>query len=155
MSYLSKLESFLLDTKLATYANKDANPLKNSRLGSKDYEYTDGNLIYHDTYFGVESFMGEEVVYKDNKPIWGMNYYGQVFSSDFAEEIFNTVLRPALTKVGENGVLPVRGPASFAKDDYEYEFIADGGLDDFSGMEIIRKSGAKVYELSCRGGKIN
>lgn len=150
-----ELESFLVDAKLATYANKNAKPLKNSRLDSKDYEYADGNLIYHDTYFGAESFMGEEVVYKNKKPIWGMNYYGRTFSSDFTEEIFNTVLRPALAKVGENGVLPVRGPVSFIKDDYEYKFITDGNLDDFSGTEIICKGGAKVYELNCCGGKIN
>ncbi len=39
-----------------------------SRLKSEDYHFEQGNLIYHDTYFGGKDFIGGEIVYKDEMP---------------------------------------------------------------------------------------
>lgn len=68
--------------------------VKASRRSSTDYEYENNDMVYHDTYFGSDNFMGEEIVYKGGEPIWGMNYYGRLLGH--SDEIFDQVLRPAL-----------------------------------------------------------
>lgn len=151
-----ELKSFLIKAKKATYANANVEKVASSRQGSNDYEYSDNGMIYHDTYFGGTNFIGEEVVYESNskKPIWGMNYYGVTLDEKLSEEAMDKVLRPALMKVGADGILPVRGPKSFKNDGYEYTFSVDGNLERFDGVEEIRKNGELIYRLRCTGGKI-
>ena len=77
---LKQLADFLNEANKSTYANKDAPKASSSRLGSEDYHFEKDGLIYHDTYFGGRDFIGEEVVYKNNEPVWGLNYYGYILS---------------------------------------------------------------------------
>ncbi len=88
----------LVKAKKGTYANSDAPKVIPSRLNSKDYEFTDGNFTYHDTYFGGVKFMGEEVVYYNDNILWGMNYYGITIDSSLTEEVMDKVLRVANLK---------------------------------------------------------
>ena len=73
---MNKIKDFLIEAKKQTYANNLVERMASTRLNSKDYEYKKDNMIYHDTYFGGTRFIGEEVVYIDNKTYWSMNYYG-------------------------------------------------------------------------------
>ena len=100
--------------------------------------------------------MGEEVVYCDNnKPIWGMNYYGVTFDETLGEEAMDNVLRPALMKVGEDKeVIAVRGISKFENNGYTYKFKTTGTIDYFDGIEQIYKNNNLIYELHCSGGKI-
>lgn len=149
------LENFLIEAKKQTYANKNVHKIESSRLKSKDYEYKKNNMIYHDTYFGEKNFIGEEVVYINNKAYWAMNYYGITLDEFLAEEIFDKVLRPALMKVGEDdSVIPVRGPKRFVYNEYKYFFDVTGDIDSFNGVETIYKNDVKVFELKCTGGII-
>jgi len=112
-------------------------------------------MIYHDTYFGGTNFIGEEVVYLDNKIYWAMNYYGVTFDETLGEEAMDSALCPALMLVGEdNNVIPVRGPKEFVNGEYKYTFEVEGDLDYFIGIEIIYKNNKKIYELKCNGGLI-
>lgn len=152
-----KFIEFLIKAKKETYANESSNSKKEStRLGSKDYEYRDGNMIYHDTYFGGTNFMGEEVVYVNSEiPLWGMNYYGVTIDESVSEEAMDKALRPALMKVGEDtSVIPVRGARKFENDNYIYEFKVDGTIENFRGVEEIYKDGKLIYRLYCNGGNI-
>ena len=151
-----ELEEFLVKAKQATYANASVEKVVASRRGSNDYEYSENGMIYHDTFFGGTSFMGEEVVYEGDskKPIWGMNYYGVTLDQSLSEEAMDKALRPALMKVGEDDILPVRGPKYFINDNYEYTFSVDGDLSYFEGIEEIRRDGKLIYKLHCTGGKI-
>ena len=151
-SQSDKLRDFLINAKKATYANKSALSIKASRQSSTDYEYKDDDMVYHDTYFGGNNFMGEEIVYKGKEPVWGMNYYGRLLGS--SDEIFGQILRPALMRVGENATLPLRGPKEFFVNNYRYTFEVTGDLDGFSGVETIYENGVKLYELICHGGKL-
>ena len=152
---MKNIEKFLIEAKKQTYANEEAEKVNSSRYGSKDYEYKKDNLIYHDTYFGGTNFIGEEVVYLDNKIYWAMNYYGVTLDEKLGEEAMDNVLRPALMLVGEdNNVIPVRGPKEFNNGEYKYTFEAKGNLEYFSGIEIIYKNDRKIYELKCNGGLI-
>lgn len=154
------LIGFLIEAKKQTYANSNADKVGASRLGSKDYNYSEEvegeTMNYHDTYFGGVRFIGEEVVYRGTKsPKWGMNYYGITLDGALSEEAVDKVLRPALMKVGEdNTVIPVRGPSKFENDGYTYTFKTDGEIESFTGIEEIYKDGKLVYRLHCHGGTI-
>lgn len=149
------LHDFLIKAKKETYANENIEKKSPSRRGSYDYEYSDGVLTYHDTYFGGTNFMGEEVVYAaDDTPIWGMNYYGVTLDESLSEEAIDKALRPALMLVGTDEILPVRGPKEYTNGEYKYTFEMTGNLENFEGTEIIQKGNEKVYILHCHGGAI-
>lgn len=151
---------FLIKAKKSTYANSSIEKVTSSRVGSSDYEYEETinnkKYIYHDTYFGGTRFIGEEVVYCDNdKPIWGMNYYGVTFDNTLAEETMDKALRPALIRVGEDkNVIPVRGPMKLENNGYTYLFKTTGTIENFDGVEQIYKDKALIFELHCSGGII-
>lgn len=145
---------FIISAKKATYADGKAEKIKSTREKSFDYEYIENNMKYHDTYFGGTNFMGEEIVYIDENPVWGMNYYGITLDKTLSEDAIDKALRPALSKVGEDDILPVRGPKEYKNNDYTYSFIVNGDLEYFDGIETIYKNNNKIYELKCHGGLI-
>ncbi len=146
---------FLIEAKKQTYANENVKKILSSRKGSFDYEYSNDKMTYHDTYFGGTKFMGEEVIYTSNDtPIWGMNYYGITLNENLSEEAIDNALRPALMKVGEDNILPVRGPKEYINNGFRYTFEVNGNLDYFDGVETIYKDDEKVYVLKCHGGII-
>lgn len=149
------LQEFLIEAKKQTYANENVEKKASSRKGSHDYEYSNGIMVYHDTYFGGTNFMGEEVVYEnEDTPIWGMNYYGITLDQSLSEEAMDKALRPALMQVGSDDAIPVRGPKEYVNGEYKYTFDVSGNLDCFEGEESIYKNNQKVYTLKCHGGKI-
>ncbi len=149
------IRDFLIEAKKSTYANGTAEKIESSRLDSKDYEYKKGNMLYHDTYFGGTNFIGEEVVYIDNKIYWAMNYYGVTLDENLGEEAMDNALRPALMQVGvSENIIPVRGPREYKTGDFKYTFEVSGDLTNFSGIETIYKNDKKIYELKCNGGLI-
>ena len=52
----NELATFLREANVNTYANKSAAKAPASRLGSEDYHFERGDLIFHDTYFGISRF---------------------------------------------------------------------------------------------------
>ena len=149
-----ELLEFLIDAKKNTYALGNAKKIDSTRLGSNDYEYSKDNMTYHDTYFGGTKFMGEEVVYKDNEILWGMNYYGVTINPDLSEDAMDNALRPALMLVGSDDTLPVRGPKEYINNEYKYTFDVVGDITYFEGTETVYKNDEKVYQLKCNGGLI-
>lgn len=148
---------FIIESKRKTYADDtSSSKVDSTRIGSKDYEYSKGNMTYHDTYFGGVRFMGQEVVYIDsNIPLWGMTYYGVTIDESLTEDAVDKALRPALMNVGgDNSVLPVRGPRKFVNGNFTYEFKSNGNIEDFSGVEEIYKDNKLIYRLYCNGGII-
>lgn len=147
---------FLIEAKKSTYADDTSNSkVKSTRNRSKDYEYKKDNMTYHDTYFGGVRFMGEEIVYCDNQPIWGMNYYGVTLDDSLGEEAMDKALRPALIRVGEEeNIIPVRGLSKFENNGYVYNFKTTGTIEKFDGVEQIYKDNILIYELHCSGGII-
>ena len=152
---MNNIESFLIEAKKQTYANASVEKISSSRLNSNDYEYKNENMTYHDTYFGGTRFIGEEVIYVDDKPYWGMNYYGVTLDENLGEEAMDNALRPALMKVGEDiSIIPVRGPKEFINGEFKYLFNVTGDISNFNGIESIFKNNVKIYELKCNGGLI-
>jgi len=142
---ISELAHFLVKAKKATYANK-TNKVNSSRKESHDYSYQENNYTYLDSFFGAENFSGQEIVYKDGKPCWSMNYYGRVIEENFNGDF----LKEALLQVDEE--LPFRGPLFYQKGEYLYLLRIQGKIDFFQGVEEIYYQTYKVYEGFIQGG---
>lgn len=147
------LDAFLREANSNTYANENVKKASSLRPGSNDYHFEKGDLTFHDTYFGATKFIGEEIVYKSNKPVWGMNYYGFTLNSEVSEGLFDAILRPALMS-GSGDNIPVRGPKEFINGEWKYTFNAEGDLANLTGLEEISKNGEVVCRLYCHGGFI-
>ena len=147
------LSGFLQKAKRQTYALEGAPKAPASRLGSKDYEWSEGSLTYHDTYFGSVFFIGEEVVYENGVPQWGMNYNGYVVDPDVTEAEIDKSLRAAL-KQDWVDIIPVRGPKTFSVDNYTYTNDVRGTLERFDGREEVHKDGVLIYYALFHGGSI-
>ncbi|MDO8669702.1 MAG: DUF5680 domain-containing protein [Candidatus Buchananbacteria bacterium] len=148
-----ELTDFLDKANKNTYANKDAPKVLSTRLKSEDYHFEKGDLIYHDTYFGSRDFLGEEVVYKNNEPVWGMNYYGHILLAVTDEKELYDFLREALMQENSD-ILPVRGAKSYQKNDWEYKNAVNGKLNQFTGAEEIYRTGVLLYRAYYHGGFI-
>jgi len=148
-----QLSDFLKKASKYTYASEQAEKAPSLRPKSKDYEYKDGSLTYHDTYFGGIKFIGEEIVYKDNEPVWGMNYNGFVVDPTITEAEIDKSLRGAL-KQDYTDMIPVRGPKNYKIENYEYKNTVNGALECFEGREEVFKSNKLIYYAVFHGGLI-
>ena len=138
---------FLIRAKKATYAGKGAETTP-SRPKSHDLQFTDGLLKYIDTYLGSEKFAGEEAIWKNDEPIWAMNYVGRVISDGFSGDF----LKEAMSLVSEE--YPFRGPLYHKNGDYTYECKIVGDFHWFCGSEEIHLADIKIYECAFHGGDI-
>ncbi len=150
---IAQIDAFLRKANANTYANADVKRAEPLRPGSHDYNFEDGDFVYHDTFFGATKFIGEEIVYQKGAPIWGMNYYGFTIDDSISEGLFDSILRPALMS-GSGDNIPVRGPKEFINGEWKYTFSTEGGLDNFTGIEEISKNNEVVCRLYCHGGMI-
>ena len=149
----TELTKFLNAANKETYANKDAPKADSLRPKSEDYHFEQGDLIYHDTYFGGRDFMGEEIVYKADMPMWGMNYYGYVLNPNVSTKDAYVILRSALMQEYDD-ILPVRGPREYMEGNSKYVNKVEGTLDRFSGEEQIYLHDEIVYRCWYHGGNI-
>jgi len=151
---IAVLAAFLVDAHRNTYADKAAAKVASTRLRSFDYRFERGHLVYHDTYFGMRDFIGEEIIYSHDVPIWGMNYFGIVLADDIGHAELYDFLRDAL-KQDCVGIEPARGPRSYGHSGWSYGNAIDGQLDDFSGTELIHRNGRLAYRCRYHGGSVS
>jgi len=149
---LDLLSAFIVRAKAATYIGGGARSLSR-RPGSHDLEYREGAFGYLDSYFGGSNFIGQEVVFFDNQPVWAMNYYG-------------CVLEPELINARETGQLIQESLSELYKQErflggFEYTTDAgtyvdtnEGDFASFAGKEWITRGNVRVYELIYHGGLI-
>lgn len=138
---------FLRRAKKATYAGKGSE-VEASRPNSHDLQYSEGNLLYIDTYLGGEKFSGQEAIWKDHRPIWTMNYIGRVIGAGFSGDF----LKEALFLVPKEH--PYRGPLVYQNGDYKYHCIISGDFEWAHGYEEIYCNDVKVYELLFHAGSV-
>ena len=150
-----KLAHFLVQAKIVTYASgTDEFTVTPTLVGSNQLEYFEGGWLYRDIYYGGLHFIGMETVFRNEKPIWGMSYYGGVLpgSSDRQISGMPSILKAALREVPLEA--PFRGPASFLKDNYHYKNEIHGDISSFHGVEIIRIQDQTIYRLNYSGGVV-
>lgn len=138
---------FLIKAKKATYAGKGAETTS-SRPGSHDLVYSEGELMYYDTYLGGEKFAGEEALWISGIPYWSMNYAGRVTGDNFSGDFLKEALRSVTADK------PFRGPDSYTNGEYAYTCEVSGDFDWFQGYETISYKGKIIYDCFFHGSII-
>lgn len=150
---LKELNRFIVKAHFNGYASSGEGGEKTLSDGCKELKYRESNFYMRDRYFGSKTFIGEEVIFYRQNPVWGMNYYGAVIAEPVSTKEIYSFLKDALKRVTEN--LPYRGPSNFKNGDFEYWNNADGQIENFSGQERIFHKKELVYTLNYHGGLIN
>jgi len=142
------LKKFVAEARRNTYAGEGKSVEDLNLTGSKQLEYRKGDYFYRDIYFaGKDNFVGQEVVYFKDSPIWSMVYCG---SAEPQEVI--SFLKKSLLTLSER--CRFGGVCEFEENDFRYEDKGEGTMRRFSGKERIFKKGDNIYELDYHGGLI-
>jgi len=149
---LDELKDFIIRAKAATYVG-DGKPGESSRKGSIDLVFNQGDFSYLDSYFGGSDFIGEEIVYYQNEPVWGMNYYGSILKPQkITAAQAGAMIKASLSLMYAEGRF-LGGWQHFERK-IVYHDSSNGDLSHFTGYEWIEKDNEKVYELFYHGGLI-
>ncbi|HLO33222.1 MAG TPA: DUF5680 domain-containing protein [Anaerolineales bacterium] len=149
---INELNDFIVRAKAATYVG-DGERVAACRAGSHDLRFTNGEWAYHDSYFGGTDFIGEEVVYFAEKPIWAMNYYGRILRADLLSAAqAGQMIKASLSRLYQHGRF--LGGFEHAENDLTYVDASEGRADCFQGREVIRRGQEIAYELVYHGGLI-
>ncbi len=159
----AEFRDFLRKAHASTYAGGDKNRLPApSRPGSTEYQYGEGEFLYHDVYFGSRDFIGQEVVYHYGIPVWAMNYHG-CLAPQVEKSVGFVFLRKALLAGAESGEA-LRGPKEWIEGEFVYTCDYEGhhftdDLFSFNGQEnIYRKTNnyhGGIYRCYFHGGVIS
>ena len=149
---LADLQAFILDAKRRTYVGSGT-PAAPLRPASHDLEFSTGDFEYHDCYFGVTDFVGEEVVYWRGSPVWAENYFGHIIRPELlTAERAGQVIKSSLTAMyAENRFL---GGFEVTDGDCAYHDASAGDVAWFQGREWIDRASQTAYELFYHGGLI-
>jgi hypothetical protein len=147
-----KLSKFLVKAKISTYSSKGEVNEKVLEDGAKELTYEEEDFKYRDRYYGFNPFIGEEVVWQNEKIVWSMNYYGKITSLVVSAKEVYKFLQNAMRQVKEDR--PFRGPTHFKSGDFEYIDESTGDVNDFSGTEKILFKGQEIYILIYHGGTV-
>jgi uncharacterized protein DUF5680 len=149
---ISALNTFIVRAKAATYVG-DGERVTPCRTGSHDLRFSEAEWSYHDSYFGGADFIGEEVVYVGEKPIWAMNYYGRILRDDLLTGAqAGQMIKASLSQMYEEGRF--LGGFEHTENDLTYIDRSEGSTEYFHGREIIRRGQELAYELRYHGGMI-
>jgi hypothetical protein len=149
---LQQLNEFIIHAKAATYVG-DGRKTESCRLGSHDLKFQENPFSYLDSYFGGSDFIGQEVVYYNDEPVWAMNYYGRIIQPNkiSAAETGRIIKESLSALYRERRFL---GGFEHKTDIGTYTDTSKGETDSFSGKEWIIRDSVKVYELVYHGGLI-
>jgi hypothetical protein len=148
-----QLIEFLCEAKRRTYAAQgDEATVPPLLPDSRQLEYRKGPWFYRDIYFGMHSFVGQETVYYEEKPVWAMGYAGGLLVEEVNPEEVYRFLRAALRRVSPDW--PYRGPGHYAGEAYCYRNESHGDVESFWGVETITLVDREepLYQLRYAGG---
>jgi len=149
---IKQLSKFLVKAKINTYASSGENEERILADGSKEFKFKEKEFKYRDRYFGYNPFIGQEIVWQDEKVVWGMNYYGKIFSETVPAKDIYQFLQEALKRVPKDK--PFRGPNNYKRDDFKYINKVRGKIEKFEGQETIFYKNQLVYKLNYHGGLV-
>ena len=149
---LHQLTQFIVQAKAATYVG-DGKKTESCRQGSHDLKFQEGSFSYLDSYFGGRDFIGQEVVYYKNEPIWAMNYYGRIIEPEkISAAEAGQIIKESLSLMYREGRF--LGGFEYQTGNSTYTDSSQGDLESFTGMEWITRENVRVYELLYHGGLI-
>lgn len=117
-------------------------------IGSFEINFRRGDFFCQNIFFRRQkNIIGQEIVYQNNRPVWGMNYFGS-FTEKETQEFLKSSLIELLKKCrfGE--------ASEFERKEFKYKDEGEGSLEKFSGKEQIFLNKKPVYQLNYQGGLI-
>jgi hypothetical protein len=152
MLSIDELNTFIVRAKANTYVG-DGKKITPSRPASHDLMFQDGDFKYLDSYFGGTDFIGQEVVYYRDQPLWAMNYYGRIIKPDLINASqAGQIIKASLTEMYKTGRF--LGGFENAFGEFIYTDTSEGNAHSFIGKEWITCQNQRVYELLYHGGLI-
>ena len=143
-----ELKEFLIKAKANSYASgREGTKLPHD---GKELSFAEHEFTYTDRYYGENPFIGEEIIWKNGRVVWGMNFYGGVSSKTAPVGEVYKFLQQALRAAKDDQ--PFRGPEYFAYQEFEYHNEIHGTLEAFNGVERIFYQDEEVYKLTYHGG---
>ncbi len=149
---LLELEAFIVLAKSQTYVG-DGRFSESCRSGSHDVAYDKDGWSYLDSYFGGTDFIGQEVVWESNIPVWVMNYYGRVLLPQVINaEHAGKIIKESLSELYTEG----RFLGGFRKEIENACYVdsSEGSVSEFSGTEKIIIGDLTAYRLDYHGGLV-
>jgi hypothetical protein len=149
---LEDLASIIVAAKRATYVG-DGESAPSSRPGAHDLIWSDDHWHYRDSYFGGTDFIGQEVLWRADEPVWAMNYYGYILRDGLIDAPrAGATIKGALSALYAEGRFlggwRWQGPHGV------YEDQSEGDAFRFRGREVILVGGVTAYALDYAGGLI-
>jgi hypothetical protein len=150
---MDELEAFILEAKSHCYVGHGQKTQRPCRLGSHDLSFTKAGFSYLDSYFGGTDFMGQETVWRDGIPVWGMNYYGKILNDDLMKaETAGRIITSSLQALYTQGRF--LGGFKQEVEGYHDNDQSDGTYRRFTGWETIHRDHMLLYQLDYHGGII-
>jgi hypothetical protein len=147
------LASFLVKAKAQGYASGDESRFKVLSDAGREVGYTEGEYTYRDRWYGEQAFSGEEIVWRQGKAVWSMNFFGATAADRPIPDEFTKFHKAALRRVAVDA--PFRGPALYREGDLVYVNDWSGSIREFSGVERIFSRDKEIYRLVYHGGLLN
>ena len=149
---LKLLNDIVVAAKSATYVGGGVRAGA-SRAGSHDLAWWQGAWRYLDSYFGGTDFIGQEVVWFEEEPVWAMNYYGHIalphlIDGQRAGETIKTALSAMYAEGRFLGDFDWVGPHG------TYIDRSAGDVGHFHGREVILVGESEAYALDYCGGLV-
>jgi hypothetical protein len=149
---MQELVQFIVRAKSATYVG-DGKKTESCRSGSHDLKFQEGSFSYLDSYFGGTDFIGQEVVYYQDEPVWAMNYYGRIIQPEkISAAETGQIIKVSLSKMYQEGRF--LGGFEYAVERSKYTDTSQGDGKSFTGKEWITRDNEKMYELVYHGGLV-
>lgn len=149
-----KLYFFIAKALRKTYASLGVEEVSTNSDGFKELHFSEGELVYKDSYTGFFKSRGFEVVRYQNSPIWMCSYGGGMIKSEktLAFETFTFLKKVFLADT--LGFKTFRGPQIFTDKNWKYSYSQKGDINEFQGYEEIHLSNELVFFHHIIGGEI-
>ncbi len=144
-----ELKKFISESRRNTYAGEGGLIEKPFLEGSHQLEYKEGKYFYRDIFFsGKENFIGQEVVYFNDSPIWSMVYSGSAEPKETTPFLKKSLsILSDKCRFNEN--------CEFNENDFRYKNKGEGRIEQFGGEEQIFLKDISVYKLNYHGGLVS
>ncbi len=122
---------------------------------TKTWQYADGDWKYEKTETGLYTVQGQELIFHQNIPIWGMSWHGGMLQNHRNKEISSHItkfLKLALAHPDKKNLFT--GPNFFEEDESTiYRDAVRGDITSFAGSRMIYHYAA-VFTQDYVGGLI-